>query len=427
MNIGLGIPDYGTGWWTEADQYYPSPAGSISESAYRAQSNANSQLVAQRQTGTSDRAPAWDGAPINFDPYVAKVKDWSLSTKIEKHKQAFALRNELPIRVKERLKQELNEERLKATFWREEVSAQDHLRYQTEVIYKREIMKYNKIKETIKQQRDYQEMVLKLKLTPPGGDVTKTKVSAHVLTLAVQHAMGDSYMEEPEKPKAADYEEVPEGKHDVCGDTYGKELTAGVDYLLEAIEATQMLKPLHKYMGRLRRFLSCRKPRGHPIIPYINDFNTRHLELVNDKTVNLKIPDLLVALLLLTFADITDSDYTIIMGRIDSEGGLERMTQDKMEDILKNILGARDTSTAHRAYVAEEGNYEEENYYGDWDPSYSDQWQQPSEWESSEYDTWASVAQALMTDTDPPLCPGEPTTLEDDEGCLLYTSDAADE
>jgi hypothetical protein len=317
----------------------------------------------------------------------------------------------LPVKPKERLRTQINRDRLVADCWREACTAEDHFKYKLAKLDD-DNADYAKVAPAIQAMTRHCEHVLR-----KDGDYGENDpINPLVIEAKVRKELGDVYMESPKAVVSADCPDLPEGNHAVDS---SREVSAGLDYLLELLQKTQTVKPIHKYLARLRRFLSVRRGRGGNIYHFINEFQTRKHELFNDKTYDLRIPDELLAMLLLTFADVTDADYTILMGRIDSEDELKVITEQKMETILQNVLGTREGHRDNRSFAQWDASTVASSV--DWaepwidDSNYSMPGPQ-HEYPHTEYARWCEIRSSLEAESDPPLMPGENTLCADGEG-----------
>ena len=391
--------------------------GNVNSSMAFYGNDANRQMVAQRYSGSTLDPPLWDGTPATFDLFSKKTLDWTLSTKTASHKQGYAvLHRSVPVKPRERLRATLNDERLTASNWRSSVSSVHHALWQDVNVYTPQMAKYRDISAEIKAQRSFQKQTLAVQ-----AGVEVTKVDDVIVENAVRQAMGDRYVKLPAQPDAAVTDPIAEGDHDIhgaAGDVhFGEKMSCGVRYLLELLEETQLVKPIHRYMTRLKRFLNCRRPHKGSITAYINEYLTLKAELLSDKSIKgFDIPDKLSAMLLLTFANITDNEYTIVMSHVDGVANLDNITEDKIQSVLTNILGDRDTQKSKAYYVGEADGrpYEEscsEAYFSPEDDGYS--WQDTSE----EWSFWSDVLDHVKKDNDPPLLPNEDRQFVDEENC----------
>jgi hypothetical protein len=298
-------------------------------------------------------------------------------------------------------------------------------------------LKYDEKKATMEAMKSFFSTQLQNQL-PSGAPA----VDAEVVKFHAKQKMGDEWVDEPQPPTANDVEEVPEGDHEIYGrdhvngGLYGIELTCGVDYLIESLISTQMVKPIKKYLSRLHQFLGVRRGRGGNVIDYLNTSQTRKHELESDKTFDLKLPEALTAMLLLTFADVTEQEYLVIMGRLDSMGELDKISEKMMEDVLRNILGTRQNQRSDRAFM---GEYSSDAYWveedQDWysydtytEDSAGNDNQSSAGFGNYDDDYKNSVYQAAYSavclDNDPPLLPGEPRIVNENDGSRWEWDDA---
>ncbi|MAD43610.1 MAG: hypothetical protein CMH98_01275, partial [Oceanospirillaceae bacterium] len=290
-------------------------------------------------------------------------------------------------------------------------SVNEHIAYKTTSDYLPTLAKYNEHKVTMEKMRAHYLSLCKKETGLETVDIA-------VVEMRMKIALGEHYYCQPVAPTSANTEAVEEGDHSIHGvtfgttDKYGEPLTAGVEYLLEMITKTQFVKPIHKYLLRLRRFLGVRRSMcGNDVTKYINTFYTRKNELLKDNTFNLSIPDSLLAMLMLSYADLTETEYMILMGKIDGDDALTSITETRMEELLRSILSkqVRGEPPA-RAYQT----YEYDDSWGDgWGPAGHDL--NDAYWTSPNSDVWEEACSALQQGTNPPLLPDEPTTYTDAE------------
>ena len=119
-----GYNEWTIGSWNEYG--WNDPAGDIQQGFAASTPDGSRQVVAQQVSGgVSDYAPRWDGQPSTFDTWGKSVRDWSKSVKLPPSKMGHLLHKNLPNRVKERIRSEINNDRMESANWRESVSAED--------------------------------------------------------------------------------------------------------------------------------------------------------------------------------------------------------------------------------------------------------------------------------------------------------------
>ena len=414
--------------WVDGDQGAMASSWNIEQGYYSTAPDANRQVVAQRSSGSNIEPPKWDGTPASFDIFKKRVLDWTLQTKTHDKKVGHqVLHHSIPTKPRERLRSTISIERLEASSWREAVSADDTVIWKTRNEYTPNLVKHQAILSEIRSQRNFQVAIL-----AKSSGVAVDQIPGEVVEQAVRVALGDRYVEEPVMPTVENVSETPEGTHSVFGNhferTYGDKKSCGVRYLIELLEATQMVKPVHRYLNRLRKFLNCRRPHKGSITAYVNEYLTLKAELLSDKTVKgFDIPDKLSALLMLSFASITDQEYTIVMAQIGGLTDLDTLTEDKVQSVLTEILGDRDTQKSRAYWVDqldqtpsstsvfgtwEDSGYEEEHYQHNLDDS------QIAEWAF-----WSEVLECVEKDRDPPFLPDERTAFVDENDCRWQWED----
>ena len=347
--------------WSDYDTFYGQPNEAGQWDPEGALAAHNPTMVSASSYGTTGPIPVWDGNPSKIDLYTDEIAIWAPHARIPKDKQAHALMSRLPKGPQQRLKQELKDERMCASNWRSAVSLQEHIYWRTKHEYEPRFKLYNENKEKMALLRDHYATICKAEAGGTGP------VAEVVVEMRMKIALGEHYYEKPTVPSVSDTQEIAEGNHNVFGKgvdsvEYGIKMTSGVDYLIEMITKTQFVKPIHKYLLRLRRFLGVRRSAcGNDVARFINTFYTRKHELLNDKTFDLQIPDSLLAMLMLSYADLTETEYMILMGKIDGDDALTSITETRMEELLRGILSkqVRGEPPA-RAYQAHE-------YEDDWD------------------------------------------------------------
>ena len=250
----------------DGDQYYSYDAPP--DSAYYGGNNA--QVVAQPAGNPgSDVPPRWNGDLATFDLWEDLMKDWTRATKVPIERQAMSVLRVIPEKVKKRVRQEGNADRLVAKEWRGAVSAQDHYTL-LEVIYQAAEAVY---REAGPQRVEVHAYCLKLVRKELGLTKTDEDPPEAIIQLKVKSVLGAEWKPRPIKPVKDQIMAVAEGNHSIHGRLpgedkkyVGEKLTCGVDYLLEFMRDTQMAQPIHRYLYRLRRFLSIRKGRGGDIV-----------------------------------------------------------------------------------------------------------------------------------------------------------------
>ena len=414
--------------------------------------SANATVVAQHGNdtgfrGVSDQAPLWNADSNTLDLWIPKVKDWEQATRISVEKRAFHVRSTLPPKVKERIRAECDEERLKAKpgTWREGVKKEDNLKF-LQSAYTEDCVKYQKVLPLIAASTKHWEAQMQ---------VSSGIVPDPILVEAtVKSNLGSQYVEKPQAPALHNVQEVPEGAHDVHGSyteldgtkiEYGNGMSSNLDYLMELIRGTQLIKPINRYLYRLRRFLSVRRGKNGSVVDFLNEFQTRKAELYADKLyTSFHFPESLSAALMLTFADVTDSQYVVLMGRLDQED-ISSITEEKMESILRNILGLADDQKQRSYLVQAEDDYGDpgrdpgsdayRNYQNSfWTAHQDDEWYDAGGYWANSNDNWSvpdtvhaqwdQVHNALNANSLPPLLPGEAHEVEV-EGVLWTFDDNA--
>ena len=417
------------GWSEDQEAYdYSQPPDEV----LYADRRANPQMVAQ----PGDSGPPWHGDVNTFDLWEDNVYDWAKATKVPAERRVATLLCKIPKSLRKIIGQQAIGERLTAAKWRDAVSAEHNY---TLLYEKYEVAQAIYDDSTAagerKEVRDYCVKLCRREMDIPRDEPDPPET---IIQVKMKSVLGADYVPAPLEPSRAGCPVVPAGNHDVYGhicDQFGnskffagQELTSNVTYLMDIIRGSQMVQPIHRYLFRLRRFLSVRRKRGENIVDYLNRFQMFRYELEHDKTINLSFPNSLITMLLFTFAEPTEHEYTILMGRIDSEPGeLLDLTEEKMGTILRNLLGGRNTQSHGQAYTAEgsgvgygDGFYQEAS--ADW-VDHDAQWASPID--HPDVGKWDKVYAALSRDGNPPLMPGEEETILDphDGGHTQWTFD----
>ncbi len=429
------MSDYVYDGWQSSD--YNDYGDYYQNASVVAQSSAS--MVAQQATGgdrgISDKAPIWNGDTNVLDIWKYKLSDWEAATRIASDKRGFHVLSLLPPKVQNRLRNTIDRDRLAAKngTWREEVSADDHFRYLSQKFVAAQA-EYQRKLPLITAAMTHHKAALESSSGALPADI--------LLERTVKNDLKEDYMVEPVAPVQGDVISVPAGVHEVHGDYknidmvsifYGKVILCNVDYLVDVVTGTQMVKPINRYLYRLRRFLSCRRGRSGSIVEFLNDFQTRKAELYGDELYqDFRMPESLSSMMMLTFADVTDQQYVVLMGRMDTED-VTKMTEDKMEGILRNILGLSDEQKRNAYFAENDGGDAQQSY--DYDAAIAQEW---DEWHkaaaynayhypeehyyssgtyapsSGEDALWTNVYEALVADSNPPLMPGEPREITED-------------
>ena len=226
------------------DTLWDYPGGTGSEDPWEIYAASNPSMVAHSGSnyGTNDPVPIWNGSPESIDIYTDQVNDWAAHTRIPKHKQGPALFPKLPAGPKQRLRQELNMDRLGATNWRTAVSMEDHIEHRKVHEYQPALTKHAANKPKLKIMKDYYTALCKKEA---GTETVKDEV----VEMRMEMAMGEHYTTTPSIPNNSNTVAIPEGDHQVFGTKadgvkYGEELSFGANYLIEMID-WHMLNALH--------------------------------------------------------------------------------------------------------------------------------------------------------------------------------------
>ena len=122
----------------------------VQDYAYRGQGGYGSnspQVVAQHGTNKfiSQESPRWDGSSAAFDLWSKRVKDWCAATKLNANKQAYAVLASLPEKPKERLRSEMNKDRMSSQNWRAPVTPDHHLEHLLNNVYNPAVDKFAEV------------------------------------------------------------------------------------------------------------------------------------------------------------------------------------------------------------------------------------------------------------------------------------------